>query len=95
MKFRSVYAGNAVQIILFVCSPVLSAISAMLAYGRDLIPAGMAFASAMICLGCALLLQRRERRGAGPERSVWKQRDDELDKLLGLLQSVAITLCSE
>lgn len=95
MKFTGVHAGYAVRATLLACAPVLFGISTMLAYARGPFPAGIAFASALICLGCALLLQRRERQGAIGERLVWEQGYDELVKLLGLLQSLAITLCSE
>jgi hypothetical protein len=95
MKFRGVRAGYAVRTTLLACAPVLFGISAMLAYARGSFPAGVAFASALICLGCALLLQGRERKGAIGERLVWEQRHDELVKLLGLLHSLAITLCGE
>jgi hypothetical protein len=95
MKFREVHSGYSVRAILLVCAPVLFGISTMLAYATGPFPAVVAFAMALISLGAALLLQRRERNGAIAERSVWEQRHDELAKLLGLLQSLAITLCSE
>jgi hypothetical protein len=95
MKFRDLHTGYAVRTILLVCASVLFGISTMLAYVRGPFPAVVAFAMALFSLGGALLLQRRERNGAIAERSVWEQRHDELVMLLGLLQSLAITLCSE
>lgn len=95
MRFRGVHAGYAVRATLLACAPVVFSISTILAYARGPFLAGLAFASALICLGGALLLQRRERKGMIGERLVWEQGYDELAKLLGLLHSLAITLCSE
>jgi hypothetical protein len=94
MKFKNVRSGYSVRAILLACASVLFGTSTMLAYARAPFPAVITFAMALIGLGGALLLERRERNGAIAERWAWEQRYDELAKLIGLLQGLATTLCS-